>query len=49
MVYPYYSGLFAQKGGSTMKANFRTALVYSKKFAKGLLILAEALEKLTRL
>ena len=32
-----------------MKANFKTALVYSKKFAKGLLILAEALEKLTRL
>jgi hypothetical protein len=49
MVYPYYFGLFAQKGGSTMKANFKTALVYSKKFAKGLLILAEALEKLTRL
>ena len=32
-----------------MKAYFETALVYSMKFAKGLLILAEALEKLTRL
>ena len=38
-----------QKGGSTMKVDFKTALVFSKKFAKGLLILAEALEKLTRL
>ena len=32
-----------------MKANFETALVYSKKFAKGLLILTEALEKLVKL
>ena len=49
MVYPYYFELFAQKGGSTMKAYFETALFYSRKFVEGFLILLEALEKLTKL
>ena len=49
MDYPVLLLADCQKGGSTVKVDFKTALAFSKKFAKGLLILAEALEKLTRL
>ena len=38
-----------QKGGGTMKVDFKSVLVFSKKLAAGLLILVEALEKLGKL
>ena len=49
MVYPILFRAVCQEGGSAMKTYFSTALVYSKKVAKGLLILTEALEKLAKL